>query len=168
MTQYAAFVIFPLLMLIAAVSDLLTMKISNYLTAGLLISFFLMAYLIGMPWQDLAWASLCGLAVLLVTFGMFAMGWVGGGDAKLVSASALWMGWSLLLPYLVIASLFGGVLTIILLVFRRFGLPSFLAGRAWAMRLHQPRGGVPYGIALAASGLFFYPNTQIWLAAIGA
>jgi prepilin peptidase CpaA len=92
---------------------------------------------------------------------MFAMGWIGGGDAKLVSATAVWMGWSLLMPYLAIASIFGGLLTILLLMFRRFRLPMFLKGKAWAERLHKPRGGIPYGVALAASALCFYPSSHI-------
>ncbi len=168
MIQYAAFILFPLIMLIAAVSDLMTMKISNFLSAGLLLAFLLVAFLTKMPMQTLLWSLGCGFMMLAITFGMFAMGWVGGGDAKLVSAIAIWMGWSLLMPYLLVASVFGGILTLVLLMFRRFRLPGFLANREWALRLHKPRGGIPYGVALAASALFFYPSTQIWMSAAGA
>ena len=138
------------------------------MSLALLVAFCIMAYVTKMPATAFAWSMACGLTVLLVTFGMFAMGWVGGGDAKLVSVTAVWMGWSLLLPYLLVASVFGGLLTVLLLAFRRFKLPSFMSERAWAQRLHKPRGGIPYGVALAAAGLFFYPSTQIWLAAVGA
>lgn len=168
MIMYAAYIIFPLIMLIAAVSDLMTMKISNYLSAGLLLAFLVMAFLTKMPLQIFMWSLGCGLMMLFITFGMFAVGWVGGGDAKLVSATAIWMGWSLLMPYLLVASVFGGILTILLLMFRRFRLPGFLANREWALRLHKPRGGIPYGVALAASALVFYPSTPILLSALGA
>ena len=49
--------------------------------------------------------------VLAVTFVFFALGWIGGGDAKLAAATALWLGFDHLLKYLLYASLFGGVLT---------------------------------------------------------
>ena len=52
------------------------------------------------------------------------MGWIGGGDAKLAAATALWFGFDFLLDYLVYASLFGGVLTLVLIQFRRLPLPG--------------------------------------------
>ncbi len=90
---------------------------------------------------------LCGFTVLLVTFGMFAMGWIGGGDAKLVSATAIWMGWALLLPYLLIASVFGGVLTMLLLMFAdsscRLSRESRVGSApAQAKRWHSLWGGI--------------------------
>ncbi|MCC7000494.1 MAG: prepilin peptidase, partial [Deltaproteobacteria bacterium] len=92
----------------------------------------------------------------------FARGWIGGGDAKLAAATALWFGWEHLYEYVLYASLFGGVLTVVLLQFRKYALPAGLVGREWVERLHQPRGGVPYGIALAAAALLVYPST-IWM-----
>ncbi len=168
MFQGAALYLFPLIMLTAAISDLMTMRISNLLSIALLAAFLGMAYYTNMPMETLLWSLACGLLVLLITFGMFAMNWVGGGDAKLVSVTAVWMGWSLILPYLAIASIFGGLLTIFLLVFRRFKLASFLKGAAWAERLHRPKGGIPYGVALAASALCFYPASKISMALAGA
>jgi prepilin peptidase CpaA len=101
---------------------------------------------------------------LAIAFVFFARGWIGGGDAKLAAATALWLGWGHLYEYLLYASLLGGVLTLALLEFRKFALPSLLAGRAWLERLHQPDGGIPYGIALAAAALIVYPATA-WMAA---
>lgn len=164
MTQYAALYVFPAFMAAAALSDLLTMKISNALSVLLFAAFLAMAYFTKMPLDTFGWSLGCGFFVLLITFGMFAMGWIGGGDAKLVSASAVWLGWSLLMPYLLIASIFGALLTMALLMFRRFRLPGFLAGKAWAERLHKPKGGIPYGIALAASAVCFYPSSSVFLA----
>ena len=60
----------------------------------------------------------------------------------------------------------GGVLTLGLLEFRKLSLPSMLIGKEWAERLHQPDGGVPYGIALAIAALVVYPST-IWMQAMG-
>jgi prepilin peptidase CpaA len=106
------------------------------------------------------------LAVLVVVFVFFAQGWIGGGDAKLAAATALWLGFDQLLSYFLYASLFGGVLTYLILRFRFIPLPGFLAGREWAERLHRMDAGVPYGIALAAAALMVYPDTT-WMTARG-
>ena len=100
--------------------------------------------------------------VLVFAFIFFSRGWIGGGDAKLAAATALWFGFGHLLDYLIYASLFGGALTLLLLQFRRWPLPGLLARQHWLLRLHEPRGGVPYGIALAAAALIVYPNTA-WM-----
>jgi len=100
--------------------------------------------------------------VLVVTFVFFARGWIGGGDAKLAAATALWLGFDQLLNYLVIASLIGGVLTLLILRFRLMPLPTFLAEQDWAKRLHRMDTGIPYGIALALAALAIYPETP-WM-----
>ena len=101
-------------------------------------------------------------AVLAVTFVFFARGWIGGGDAKLAAATALWLGFDHLLDYLLYASIFGGVLTLAMIRFRLMPLPQALAEQEWVKRLHRLDGGVPYGIALAAAALLIYPDTA-WM-----
>src|SRR5262249_52418386 len=49
-----------------------------------------------------------GCVVLVAAFSLFARGVIGGGDAKLAAATALWLGFDHLLPYLLYASLIGG------------------------------------------------------------
>jgi prepilin peptidase CpaA len=93
------------------------------------------------------------------------MGWIGGGDAKLAAATALWLGFDFLPSYLIYASLFGGALTLALLQFRKWPLPAMLAEQDWVVRLHRDDTGVPYGIALAAAALAIYPDTP-WMSAI--
>jgi prepilin peptidase CpaA len=104
--------------------------------------------------------------VLVVAFIFFAQGWIGGGDAKLAAATALWFGFDYLLVYLVYAALFGGVLTMLLVQFRKLPLPHVLARQPWIQRLHEKGGGVPYGIALAAAALAVYPKTG-WMSVAG-
>ena len=70
-----------------------------------------------------------GAAVLAGAFVCFAMGWVGGGDAKVAAGAALWFGFDHLLAFLVYASLFGGALTLLLLQFRQWPLPSSSSAR---------------------------------------
>jgi prepilin peptidase CpaA len=160
-------VLFPAMMAFAASSDLLTMTISNRVSLILIAGFFLLALIIGMSGSAILWHIGAGFLVLAIAFGCFAMGWIGGGDAKLAAATALWFGFEHLLPYLLYASLFGGALTLLLLQFRMLPLPQFLANHQWAQRLHSKDGGVPYGIALAAAALFIYPNT-LWMQAVAA
>ena len=107
-----------------------------------------------------------GALVLAVTFGFFSQGWIGGGDAKLAAATALWFGFDHLLDYVTYASLFGGVLTLLLIQFRKLPLPAVLARQKWILRLHETDGGVPYGIALAAAALIVYPKTD-WMHGLG-
>ena len=166
LTQAIGLTLFPATMAFAASSDLFTMTIANRVSLILVGGFFVLAVLTGMSPAAIGWHIGAGAAVLVVSFGLFSCGWVGGGDAKLAAATALWFGFAHLLDYLLYASIFGGALTLILIQFRMLPLPRVLAGREWIERLHRTGGGVPYGIALAAAALLVYPHTE-WLAALG-
>ncbi|MGB3865394.1 MAG: prepilin peptidase [Xanthobacteraceae bacterium] len=157
--------LFPMLMAFAASSDLLTMTISNRVSLLLIAGFVVLALAGGMGWTEILLHFAAGMAVLAAAFGCFAMGWIGGGDAKVVAAAALWLGFDNLLPYLVYASLFGGALTLLMLEFRRWPLPYVLSGQQWLLRLHHKDSGIPYGIALAVGALMIYPETG-WIKAV--
>lgn len=161
----ARLLLFPALMAFAAASDLLTMTISNRVSLALVAGFFVLALATGMGAHDVLSHAAAGATVLLAAFVCFAMGWVGGGDAKVVAAAALWFGFEHLLEYLVYASLFGGALTLFLLQFRQWPLPYPLSGQAWLSRLHAKESGIPYGIALAIGALVIYPQTD-WIKAV--
>jgi prepilin peptidase CpaA len=159
-------ILFPTLMAFAASSDLLTMTISNRVSIILVGGFFALALMSGMaPMEVLSHAG-AGAVVLIVSFGFFTRGWIGGGDAKLAAATAIWLGFDYLMNYLLYASLLGGALTLLLLEFRLVPLPGLLAGQFWVQRLHRKDGDVPYGIALAGAALLVYPDTP-WMKAIG-
>ena len=158
--------LFPALMAFAASSDLFTMTISNRVSLLLAAGFLALALATGMSAAAIGSHVGAAALVLTVAFVMFAQGWIGGGDAKLAAATSLWLGFEHLLPYFLYASLFGGILTFMMIKFRVVPLPAFLAGEDWAQRLHRMDTGVPYGIALAASALLIYPETA-WMAARG-
>lgn len=162
----ARLLIFPSLMAFAASSDLFTMTISNRISLVLVGGFFALAVLTGMSAAEILDHVGAMGTVLAVTFAFFALGWVGGGDAKLAATTVLWLGWAHLFDYMVYASLLGGLLTLVLIQFRNVAMPSRLIGELWAERLHQPGGGVPYGIALAAAALLIYPST-VWMQPFG-
>ena len=161
----ARLLLFPALMAFAAASDLLTMTISNRISLALAASFLFLALLTGMSVQEILTHFGAGAIVLVATFGCFAMGWVGGGDAKIAAAAALWFGFAHLMEYLLFASLIGGALTLLLLQFRQWPLPYVLSGQGWLLRLHAKESGIPYGIALAIGALMIYPETE-WVKAI--
>ena len=161
----ARLLVFPALMAFAAASDLFTMTISNRVSILLAAAFLVLAVASGMePYVILSHLG-AGALVLVIAFACFAMGWVGGGDAKIAAAAALWFGFGHLLNYLVYASLFGGALTLLLLQFRQWPLPYQFAGQAWLTKLHAKETGIPYGIALAIGALMVYPETE-WVKAI--
>jgi prepilin peptidase CpaA len=157
--------LFPALMAFAAASDLFTMTISNRVSLALVAGFVVLALLTGMGLHDILSHVGAGAVVLTVAFACFAMGWVGGGDAKVAAGAALWFGFGHLLDYLVYASLFGGGLTLLLLQFRQWPLPYPLAGQAWLLKLHAKESGIPYGIALAIGALMIYPETE-WIRSV--
>jgi prepilin peptidase CpaA len=112
-----------------------------------------------MPLPDMGRHIIASAVVLVFAFGFFARGWIGGGDAKLAAATALWIGFSHLMDYLLVAAIIGGALTLVILQARKLPLPLFLARQPWIVRLHAMETGIPYGIALAAAGLIVYPDT---------
>jgi len=157
--------LFPALMAYAASSDLLSMRISNRVSLILIAGFIIAALALRMPLEALALHLAAGALVLVLCFGMFAMGWIGGGDAKLAAATSLWIGWSALAEYGIAASLLGGVLTVAILQMRANPLPYF-ARWPWLLHLHHEKTGIPYGIALAAAGLAVYPESTLWQLAV--
>lgn len=163
MIELIVLTLFPLLMAYAAASDLLTMTIANWISLVLVGSFVAIAAMTGMPAAEIVAQHLaCGVAVLILTFTLFAFGWIGGGDAKLAAATAVWLGWQQLFEYGFEASIVGGTLTLAIILWRKVEMPSLLMRQAWIARLHSAGTGIPYGIALAATGLALYPESSVW------
>lgn len=154
--------VFPALMALAGAYDLLTMTIPNKISLALVGAFLCLAPFAGFGWEVIGFHAALGVAMLAVTIAMFAMGWIGGGDAKTFAAASLWMGPAHILEFALIAAVCGGALTLAILTLRNVPLPEGLAGQAWLKRLHQADNGVPYGIALSAAALTVYPQTA-WL-----
>jgi prepilin peptidase CpaA len=163
MVEAAILVVFPFAMAFAATSDLLSMTIQNRVSLILMVSFAVLAPLTGMPWDVYGMHFVAGLAVLAVTFALFATGTMGGGDAKLMAATAIWFGWNLeLVTYILMLSLLGGLLTLAILNYRRSEMMVVYAARFQFMRrLAQTDEGVPYGIALGLAGLMSFPNSPL-------
>lgn len=168
MLEAIIFVVFPFCMVYAAVSDALSMKISNTVPLALLATFVLVAPLTGMAIETIGMHLLAGAAVLAVTFALFAIGGMGGGDAKLMAASAVWMGFGPpLLTYLLIATVLGGQLTLAVLFFRKSPWHHLAYYSRFLRNFGADVKGVPYGIALGAGGMFAFADSPLVLWALG-
>ncbi|WP_271892445.1 A24 family peptidase [Candidatus Phyllobacterium onerii] len=163
MVEAAILVIFPFAMVFAATSDLLSMTIQNRVPLILIGSFIVLAPLTGMAWDVYGMHFVAAVTVLAATFALFATGTMGGGDAKLMAATSLWLGWNLeLVQYLVTLSLFGGMLTMLILHYRGSFVARVYTERFEFMRrLAQKGEGVPYGIALGLAGLLAFPSSPL-------
>ncbi len=114
MIAAAVFVILPLCLAIAAFSDLFTMTIPNRVSLILIASFAVIAPFSGLGW-DVIGMHFAGAAIVFsVCFALFALNVMGGGDAKLLSATALWFGFNQSLLFLMAdVGLIGGLLTLL-------------------------------------------------------
>jgi len=148
---------FPAAMVVAAGTDVWRMEIPNALVLVLAIMFVPMVASSGLGFIDLALHVVVGLAALVVGIGFFSIGWMGGGDAKLIAAGALWLGpGPALAEFVLLFSLLGGVLTVAIVVARRVIAPT--TGVRSVDRILHAGNGIPYGVALCAAGLSVYSS----------
>jgi len=154
-------------MVYAALIDLLTRKIRNSLVLLFLLAYAVLAPLVGFGAYEIVTSIFVAFAVLLLAFALFALGLLGGGDAKLAAVTALWLGLEYTIAYVIHAVLLGGLLALLLTQFRVLVpvLPPFMHNIPWIARLHARDCGVPYGIALAAAALIVFPHTS-WMTVI--
>jgi prepilin peptidase CpaA len=163
----AGLLLFVFAMLSAAVSDLTTYKIRNNLVLTLLLAYLAFAPIAGITGQEIGRSITVAGLVLFLCFGLFAAGWIGGGDAKLATVTTLWLGADNAVAYLLFLSLLGGVLAVIVYLCRSWPLPERLANTAWIARLRTRAKGaeLPYGVAITLAGLCVLPSTP-WMADI--
>lgn len=160
----AATAIFVFALVYAGIVDLTTMRIRNGLVLALLAAYVALAPLAGFTVEEISWSAAIAVGLLIVGFIFFACGWMGGGDAKLLAVTALWLGVDHAPAFLVYTALFGGALTFAILQLRLVGLPAFLGDRPWIARLQSDQTGVPYGVAITLAALVVFPQTH-WFAA---
>jgi prepilin peptidase CpaA len=141
--------------------DAVAYRIPNW-TVGVLVAGFPLAGLLapeGLPWlEHLGAAAL----VFAVGVGLFMLRFAGGGDIKLLTAVALWVGWRHLLDLVVLMGILGGVVVLVLLAARRW-LPLLLSMHPTAAALVMPRvfrdgEPVPYGLAIGVAALMLTPE----------
>jgi prepilin peptidase CpaA len=153
---------FPVLVILAALRDVVSYTIPNWISLALVAAFAVAALALRLPLPVVGLHLAIGVAALVAGMAMFALGWIGGGDAKLFAASALWLGWPALLTDLAVTGLAGGALAVGLLALRGPLLrPYVLRGPAWFGRLAEPGENVPYGVAIAVGALAAFPLSSL-------
>lgn len=153
-------------MLAASYTDLTSFKIPNWISLVLLAGFVVVIPFVWPGWAGLGTHLLVGLVCFIAGIVMFALGWMGGGDAKLLAATSIWWVWSDLLMYLVYTAVAGGALALFLILARRFFPVRWLTA-GWLYRLLKDEKRMPYGLALAAGALATLPQSALFLAAGG-
>jgi prepilin peptidase CpaA len=161
----------PLLLIVAAMKDATSMTIPNWIPLAAGAAFLVLAPFELAP-SDIGMHLLVAMGALVAGFAMFALHWVGGGDAKLLAAAALWLGLSATPEFLLWTGLAGGGLSLGLLAARRAALylpfaAPYASGDGALARLLAPKGDIPYGLAIAAGGLAAFPSSALFLAAVG-
>ncbi|HEY2071107.1 MAG TPA: prepilin peptidase [Rhizomicrobium sp.] len=167
LAEFVVLVLLPGLLVAAASWDAASFTIPNFIPLALIASFALLIFAGHMTPAIFGGHLLAGFIGLIAGFTLFALGYVGGGDAKLFAATALMLGLDDLPRFALIASVFGGGLTLSLLMMRKMPLPRAFAAQGWIARLHDDREGIPYGIALALGALVILPYTDLFRLATG-
>ena len=154
--------VFPALVIVAAVKDVTSFTIPNWISLALVASFAPIALLGDMPLAHMGFHLAVGAGALVAGMAMFALRWIGGGDAKLFAASGLWLGVSGIGPFLLATALAGGLLALFLIALRAGPARAYLpVGPQWVERLRAPDGPAPYGVAIAAGALFAFPYATL-------
>ena len=164
--QVAGFVLLAALVY-AALSDLTSYEIPNWLSVVIVADFVAAALAGTIALADIGWHLSAGLAVLAVGVVVFARGIMGGGDAKLLASCAVWSGWSGLPRLFLAVAIAGGLFALLILGLRRLKLPAAWTERAWIRRLHSPERGIPYGVAIAIGGVLVFSDLPLADAAPG-
>ena len=162
-----AILTFAFLMLIAAWTDVMKFTIPNWIPAVLIAAWAVSAPFLGLSWSE---AGLSGV-VFAVTLGLgmalWAPGWLGGGDVKLIAAGALWFGWPDVMVFVLGAALAGGILAVALLALRRVVPVLPLSPEVIGKTALADGAPAPYAVAIAAGALFALPQSAIFAAYVG-
>jgi prepilin peptidase CpaA len=154
--------VFPVMVILAGLKDVTSYTIPNWMSLGLVAGFPLAALVAGLPLPVVGLHLAVGVVALFAGMGMFAARWIGGGDAKLFAAAALWIGWPAAMTYLLVTTLAGGALAVLLVGLRSARLrPALPSGPGWFVRLAQPGENVPYGVAIAIGALAAWPLSAL-------
>lgn len=130
----------------AAVQDALQLRISNLLSGAVLLLAVVVIFVVGPEvrlWENLV----VFVATLAVGTFLFSRGGLGGGDVKLLAATGLWFDLEGAFRFLVSTAIAGGLVALIIILIRQFGWSDAAKERYVTLR---HRGGIPYGIAIAA------------------
>ncbi len=164
MFQQLSLYMLPTLLIVAATSDVMSLRIPNWLTLLTALLFFPMALATHMPLAEFGSHLLAGVILFAAGFIFFQLGVFGGGDAKLMAAAGFWFGTAKILPFLVFTALAGGALALCVGLWSAFMMFWELEGEGFAFakvgqKLRGLKPNVPYGFAFALGGILAFKDT---------
>ena len=160
--SYIILAAFSALMIYAAYSDLKSYTLPNFISLLLVGGFVIIMLILQPPLSAVGWHAGIGAILFVVGFILFATGLFGGGDVKVIAALGLWLGPMNVLSFLALMAIFGGVLALALLVFRKIKIPQHWLDNSAIAGLHSKEEGIPYGVAIAVAALIEFPKTEIF------
>lgn len=141
--NYIGMTVWIIALIFAAITDVRSFRIPNLFPGIVILLFVAVHGLAGFSaalWENL----LHFLAALIVGMILFSRGWIGGGDAKLYAAVALWFNWAGAISLIFATTMAGGVVAV-----------AFIAARMSGLRKNVPREDrrIPYGVAIAVGAI---------------
>jgi len=159
--------VFPLVMVAAMITDARRFEIPNSLPLALVLAWPVVAVAGDLPGLQIAWACAIACGLLLLGIALYAFAILGGGDAKLIAAAALWTGAGETGSFLLYTALLGGLVALgVMLARHQTLLPAALARRTLVTRL-RGEAHVPYALAIGPAGLLVYPRLPFALGLFG-
>ncbi|NQV83714.1 MAG: prepilin peptidase [Rhodospirillales bacterium] len=154
------------------VSDVRRLIIPNGTCILIALMFLPAALLAGTEWPAIAWHYATGAGLLVVGIALFSRDLIGGGDAKLLAATGIWIGPGDLWTFVGLVAVLGGVLAGVILVAQKFqGTSTFLGAIPWLGHGDTKTQPTPYGVAIGlAAGYLFFENPvfpQAWAQVLG-
>lgn len=138
----------------AAVSDFRFLTIPNWCPVTVAAFYLPFAYALDMPPTGLALHYGLGALIYLIGLSLASHGIIGGGDVKLLAATAIWTGLGMIVQLLLSVAVLGGAIALITVCLRRILLEKPKGQEPWW--LNPPAGahaGIPYGMAISMAGL---------------
>ena len=155
--------VFPLMVVTAAISDFFTLKIPNWLNAVIAVSVIPFVLMSDMPMEVFAGHIVAGLVTFVFGFMLFSAHIFGGGDAKMLAACAVWVGWDSLMEFAIITAFAGGALVLAMKIWVFFASrkdhKDMIKNMKWAQNFLSKRPQLPYGIAIATGSVIIFPAT---------
>ena len=162
MLETSLFMLVGATMIAAAAYDVMTLTIPNWISLALLALFPVLALVTGLGWHELAVDCGIGAVALVIGVAAFAFGVVGGGDAKLFAAVALYMGPLGIAPYVFDVAIAGGVLAMIFIVLHQPRLEEWTRRSPVLAQIVSRGMAIPYGVAIVAGGLLAFPSSHLF------
>lgn len=159
-TKIIAATLLFLPLLYAALQDFRAMRIANWVSIAITAGFVLFSVT---HWSHVNFSMhlLIAAVIFVITYGFWLLGWLGGGDVKLLTAVGLWIGPAYAVPFIVYLAVLSSLLSIGLIIVRRATRDKDLSGRSPSVQRIASiaaTGACPYGIPISLAAFATLPR----------